>query len=677
MASALTHIPEFLKNRDLRLVLFGGKGGVGKTTLAAAAALHLARSSENQKKVLVISTDPAHSLSDSFGIEIGDRMKAVQWPVASGQCSGDSVPGSATLFALELDAGRLLKEFQAKNHDILQKLAERGTFFDREDIADFLDLSLPGMDEVMAIMEMARLLRDNDFQTLVVDTAPTGHTLRMLELPAQMKKWIEVMDLMQRKHRYMSLRFTGKKYVKDECDLFLESLASDISRVQKMLCSPDKTRFVPVLIPEMMSVNETKRLAASLERSGIPVREIIVNRVAESDGCPFCMSRVENQKQAREAIDRAFSHYGKIPVPLFSHEINGLDGLKKTADYLSGCSLPEINLKPVAASVQSSAGIDFDPGLDFFIFGGKGGVGKTTLASATALHLARENPGKKILLFSTDPAHSLSDVFDTSIGNRITPLQWSEDGGQGAESNLFALEIDPEDLWGRFKEAFKQDVEDLFDHFMGGQTDLRFDRQVMTEMLEMAPPGLDEIMALDHMMDLKEKNQYDIFVLDTSPTGHLMRFLELPQLVKEWLRAFFRLLMKYKGVVRLAGAAEKALSLSRNVRKIQETFVDPEKTRFLGVTIAERMGFLEMERLMQVIEKANLPCEHIIVNMVLPETHCGFCSLRRMEQQGCLQEIHSRFRFQSIVHVPLFSHAICGTEQIKKINDILFVREQA
>ena len=139
------------------------------------------------------------------------------------------------LYARELDAGRLLKEFQAKNHDILQKLAERGTFFDREDIADFLNLSLPGMDEVMAIMEMARLLRDDDFQTLVVDTAPTGHTLRMLELPAQMKKWIEVMDLMQRKHRYMSLRFTGKKYVKDECDLFLESLASDISRVQKML----------------------------------------------------------------------------------------------------------------------------------------------------------------------------------------------------------------------------------------------------------------------------------------------------------------------------------------------------------------------------------------------------------------------------------------------------------
>ena len=137
------------------------------------------------------------------------------------------------------------------------------------------------------------------------------------------------MDLMQQKHRYMSLHFTGKRYVKDECDLFLESLTADMARVRKMLKNSDTTRFVPVLIPEMMSVDETKRLVESLEGKGIPVREIIVNRVAESNGCPFCKSRVESQKQALEAIDTAFSHYRKISVPLFSHEINGLDGLKK------------------------------------------------------------------------------------------------------------------------------------------------------------------------------------------------------------------------------------------------------------------------------------------------------------------------------------------------------------
>ena len=204
MAVALTHIPEFLKNPHLRLILFGGKGGVGKTTMAATTALFLARSSRDQRKTLIISTDPAHSLSDSLGIEIGDRVTNVEYPGGRGQGAG------ANFFAHELDAGRLLNEFKDKNHGILQKLAERGTFFDREDIADFLDLSLPGMDEVMAVIEMARLLRNNAFDTLVVDTAPTGHTLRMLALPEQMKNWIEVMDLMQQKHRYMSRHFTGR-----------------------------------------------------------------------------------------------------------------------------------------------------------------------------------------------------------------------------------------------------------------------------------------------------------------------------------------------------------------------------------------------------------------------------------------------------------------------------------
>jgi len=237
------------------------------------------------------------------------------------------------------------------------------------------------------------------------------------------------------------------------------------------------------------------------------------------------------------------------------------------------------------------------------------------------------------------------------------------------------LEINPEDLWSRFKETFKQDIEDLFDHFLGGKADIRFDRQVMTELLEMAPPGLDEIMALDRMMDLRKENQFDIFVLDTSPTGHLLRFLELPHLVRQWLKAFFRLLMKYRGVVRLTGAAEKALSLSKNVRKIQETLVNPQETRFISVTIPERMGLRELERLMKVLEKADLPCKHIIVNMVLPQTDCGFCAHKHMEQQGCLQEIHSRFYSRTVVQAPLLPHPVRGLTQLKEISNIMFCGE--
>ena len=164
-------------------------------------------------------------------------------------------------------------------------------------------------------------------------------------------------------------------------------------------------------------------------------------------------------------------------------------------------------------------------------------------------------------------------------------------------TNLYALEIDADRLWTDFKDAFKSDIEALFDGFLARGTDIRFDREVMTEMLEFAPPGVDEIMSLDRIMDLRKEGMFDIFVLDTSPTGHLVRFLELPTLARNWLKAFFKLLLKYKGFVRLTGAAEKALALSRNVRRIQESLTDPERTGFVATTIPEAMGFLELERM--------------------------------------------------------------------------------
>jgi len=726
--------PEFLQNKGLRLIFFGGKGGVGKTTMAATAALSLARSRAHSK-VLVISTDPAHSLSDSFGIDIGDRVTQVQRAEGRGQGaeevseqrpvsrrktaeqgtakaqspndqeskdSDDQFPGKracetpgkracetpgkracetpgkracetpiTNLFARELDANKLLEDFQRKNNDVIKKLAERGTYFDQEDISAFLDLSLPGMDEVMAIIQMADLLREGAYDVLIVDTAPTGHTVRMLNLPEQMRKWVEVMDLMQHKHRYMFKQFTGKKYVKDECDIFLDDLSSDIDRIIKLLSNKDETRFVPVMIPESMSINETKRLVRSLEKIHVPMKEVLVNRVAESDGCPFCKSKKEDQKQPLIEIDAAFSTYKRIRVPLFANEIRGLEGLKRTEDYLLGRSMPSTPLITPSAVQESHSCLSLNPDLEFILFGGKGGVGKTTFAAAAALDLARRYPEKKVLLFSTDPAHSLSDSLDIPIGNRITPIQRTEGRGQRTEdSNLFALEINADRLWSDFKDAFQKDIQVMFDNFMARGSDIKFDREVMTQLLELAPPGLDEIMSLDRMMDLRKAGDFDIFVLDTSPTGHLLRFLELPHLVRKWLQAFFKLLLKYKGVVRLTGAAEKALALSKNVRKIQEALIDTQKTRFVAVTIPERMGFLELERLVSALEKTNVPCEHIIINMVLPPTNCGFCAHKRMEQQDCIQKVHSRFHAQTVVQAPFFPSPVRGVSDLRKITTV-------
>ena len=220
-----------------------------------------------------------------------------------------------------------------------------------------------------------------------------------------------------------------------------------------------------------------------------------------------------------------------------------------------------------------------------------------------------------------------------------------------------------------FKRDFKEDIEAMFDRFLGGRVDIKFDREVMTELLTLAPPGLDEIMALDMIMELRKEGKFDLFILDTSPTGHLLRFLELPEMVREWLRAFFRLLLKYKGVVSLATAAEKALEMSRNVRRIQETLTDREKTEFIGLTIPEAMGCLELERLTNSLDNAGIPCNHIAINMVIPETDCGFCSSKRTEQQKYIRKIRSKHAGRNVTSIPLFPHEVRGVDDLGRIYD--------
>jgi len=717
-------LPEYFQNKDLRLILFGGKGGVGKTTMAATAAVHLAQSYRNEKKVLVISTDPAHSLGDSFGIEIGDKVTPISYTNLQSSIFNLQSP-IPNLYARELDAVKLGIDFKRKNEAVIKKLADRGTYFDQQDIANFFELSLPGMDEVFAIIEIANLLKEQSYDILILDTAPTGHTVRMLALPEQMQKWIEVMDLMQHKHRYMASHFTGKKYVKDECDIFLDNLSADINRVKKLLSNTHITRFVAVMIPEPMSIYETRTMIGSLEKMKVPVKEIIVNRVVEADACPFCTAKNEDQRAPLAEIEESFSQYNLIKVPVFPNEIRGIEKLQWLADYLLGISRPISSPKAIQADEMTQACLAINPDVEFILFGGKGGVGKTSLASTAALHLAQRNPRKKVLVFSTDPAHSLSDSFKLSIGDKITPIEWSEVRGQRSEvggqrsevrgrrsevsgrrsevrgqqrvtsneqraksndqnlqssifnlqssmTNLFALEINADKLFEDFKQDFKKDIEDIFNKFLGSGVDIKFDREVMTELLTLAPPGLDEIMALNTIMDLRKEGKFDIFVLDTSPTGHLLRFLELPDMVREWLNAFFKLLLKYKGVVRLAKAAEKALALSKNVRKIKETLTNPEKTAFVAVTIPEAMGLFELKRLIEALENAGIPCEHIAVNMVVPQTNCDFCSLKRGEQQGYINKIHSTYPTRMVTKVPLFPHNVRGINDLKKIGQIIF-----
>ena len=154
-----------LKETPLKLIMFGGKGGVGKTTCASAAALYLAK----DFKTLILSTDPAHSLADSLGQKLGDEPGEIK--------------GIKNLSALEVNADKALSKFKIEHENEIKKIVENGTNLDSEDIDSVFALPIPGMDEVMGFKAIIDQIDEAKFDKYVVDTAPTGHALRLLTSP--------------------------------------------------------------------------------------------------------------------------------------------------------------------------------------------------------------------------------------------------------------------------------------------------------------------------------------------------------------------------------------------------------------------------------------------------------------------------------------------------------------
>ncbi len=311
-----------------RFILYGGKGGVGKTTCAAATALKLSRMG---KKTLVVSTDPAHSLSDSFGTDIGSEPTEVTdylWGVETDpeesmdeyreELSGDS-PGMDGL-GLGLD-------------QINDELGETmGGLFDDA-------LMAPGSDEAAAIYQLMEYMESDEYDYIVFDTAPTGHTLRLLQLP-------EVMDSMV--GRIMKIRNQVKGVIGSFKSMLggedskgfdqesLERFKERIEDIREQLRDPDKTDFRVVLTPERMAILETQRLIEQLTRFEIPVRTVVINRVMKdiNPDCEFCQSRHEVQQENLQEAAHMFRDLDIQQVPLMEGEVRGIDSLEKVADSL-------------------------------------------------------------------------------------------------------------------------------------------------------------------------------------------------------------------------------------------------------------------------------------------------------------------------------------------------------
>lgn len=307
---------------EKRFLFFGGKGGTGKTSCAAAVSLSLARKG---KKVLIVSTDPAHSLADAFGSSIGDTVISLE----------------PNLWALEVNPE---KEARVYMEGIKEKLVHVVSPVIVEDIQRQIEIAYasPGAEEAAIFDKFVELMEEigHAYDVIVFDTAPTGHTLRLLSLPEMLGSWIE--HLVEKRTQAMELISMAARYEKRlrekvESDPIIEVLCKRRDKfafARSVLTDAEQTMFYFVLNPEKMPLYETERAVKVLEKYGIPVGKVIVNRVVP-EGCgDFWENRRKVQQQWLEEIKRRFASRGIMTIPLLETDVNGMEQLEFIAKKL-------------------------------------------------------------------------------------------------------------------------------------------------------------------------------------------------------------------------------------------------------------------------------------------------------------------------------------------------------
>ncbi len=569
---------------DRHVLLFGGKGGVGKTTLSAAAALHFSRS----RKAILFTTDPASNLSDLF----------------------ETTPNNLTIEALQ--AEQLYNEFLKENLANFLELGDRGTYLDKDELRRFFELSLPGVDELMAWMHIGEVAEENASATVIVDTAPTGHTLRMLGAAEHFRQFSAALESMQEKHREM-VRQLARRSIRDALDDFIEEFEERAQRRREMLTDPARTAFIPVLLSESWVVEQTKRLIEEVRADGIEVPLAILNRTAADCDCDRCREQAKRDAEARKTL---------TPLEVVDAERScvPLDTIERIADWSAGrlrSAVPRHRLqgggKPPHSEGRRSVSMN-----RLTFLAGKGGVGKTTCAASLALQVAQKHPNEHYTVLSVDPAHTLRDVF----------------AREKPPANLAVEMIDTREKWRRFRDSLGEEIERAIGALTPKGVSIAYDAEAMHKLVEIAPPGADELFAIIRLADLIADLSQRAIIIDTAPTGHFLRLIELPKTAGEWVKEFMRILLRYHELIPPGSLGEELIRASRALHSVDETL----RSNDCGVIVVarpERVVVAETKRLIDTVQKRGMRVTRVIANYVTPDTDCR-CdrSMRRYELEA-------------------------------------------
>jgi len=624
---------------NLHLAMVSGKGGVGKTTLSCGFARRWAQQFPNEQ-ILLVSTDPAHSLGDVLQMAVEDTPHAMA-----------DLPN---LQVRSLNAEVLLQDFKVKYGTVLELLVERGSFVDGEDLTPVWDLGWPGLDELMGILEIQRLLREQVADRVVVDMAPSGHTINLFGLMDFLDSFLQALDLFQEKHRAISRSFTGR-YTADNADEFLADMKADLASGRALLQDTARTACLVVAIPEPMSLLETKRFLVAIAQLHIPFGGIFINHVVPEDVHGTGANQENQQAEQAEMISQFLAIAPSPPILMVPEQTQEPVG-SFALDHLFSLVAPaQLSTTPHTERQEISFPAKIPPGFNDFVaegrrlilVGGKGGVGKTTVSAAIAWGMADRYHDKNVRVISIDPAHSLGDAFGTLLGHE----------GRSLTTNLSGQEIDAHQVLDQFREEYLWELAEM----MSGDTgeddlNLAYGPEAWRQIVSQALPGIDEMLSLVTVMELLEKQEQDLIVLDTAPTGHLLRFLEMPTAMGDWLAWIFKLWLKYQNTVGRTEFMGRLRTLRQRVMQAQKKLKDPQHTEFVGVVQAKTAILAEAERLTLSLKKMGVSQRYIVCN-------------RYTEGQSIPTD---SFPEQTIVRLPLLPRAIAPLKQIQGAADLLF-----
>jgi arsenite-transporting ATPase len=451
--------------KELKLtkyLFFTGKGGVGKTSTACAVALSLA---DEGKKIMLVSTDPASNLQDVFNTKLNNKGVPIE-----------EVPSLVVAnFEPEAAAAEYRESVIGPFRGKLPQVA-----------IDNMEEQLSGSCtvEIAAFNEFSSMITDEkvseEYDHIIFDTAPTGHTLRMLQLPSAWSNFIS-----ESTHGASCLgQLSG-----------LESKKEVYKNAVDTLANKDKTTLVLVSRPENTPLIEAERASSELQEIGVKNQILVVNGVLQSHNDELSNAIYEKQQKALENVPDKLKNIETFEIPLRPYNITGLENvrallkeehIKVSNDTLNTTSVPK--LKNVIEDLYNS-----DKKVIFTM--GKGGVGKTTIAAAIAIGLSKK--GKKVHLTTTDPAGHLKFVLDESYGISLSNIDEKEE-----------VEKYKEEVLGKAREnnASEEDIAYI-------EEDLR-------------SPCTQEIAVFRAFAEIVEKSENEVVVIDTAPTGHTLLLLD-------------------------------------------------------------------------------------------------------------------------------------------------------